>query len=172
MATFSYKAIDKNSNEVKGTLEADDEKAVLSHLKDMGYFPVDIIEKEKAEELKREKREINDIKKICGWSIFWITVAVIFVLIVVHEPIADSRRASKPATPAYTRGYSVPGYTGRLEGKSFRNGTLIYTPDRYAIWFKNSGGEYFCINGGAKTLTGYIPYMPGDVNAYFKAAEQ
>lgn len=71
-----------------------------------------------------------------------------------------------------TPSYRVPGYTGKLEGKSFRDGTLIYTSDRYAIWFKNSEGKYFCINGGAKTLTGDIPYMPGDVNAYFNAAEQ
>ena len=68
--------------------------------------------------------------------------------------------------------YSVPGYTEELQGKPFEGGVIIYTPDRYGIWFKDSEGKYFCINGGAKQITGNIPYMPGDVNAYFKAVEE
>lgn len=67
--------------------------------------------------------------------------------------------------------YSVPGYSGELEGKPFKRGTLIYTPDRYAIWFKDSSGHYFSINGGAKTLTG-IPFKGGNVFEYFDVARE
>ena len=67
--------------------------------------------------------------------------------------------------------YRVPGYSGELEGKLFKGGILIYTPNRYAIWFKDSNGKYFSINGGAKTLTG-IPFKGGNVIAYFEAAEE
>lgn len=44
MPTFSYKALDKNGTEVSGTLEADDEKAVLSRLKNMGCYATEIKE--------------------------------------------------------------------------------------------------------------------------------
>lgn len=42
MPTFSYKALDKNNKEINGTFEADNEEAVLSYLKKMECYPVEV----------------------------------------------------------------------------------------------------------------------------------
>ncbi|MFB6346135.1 MAG: type II secretion system inner membrane protein GspF [bacterium] len=45
MPTYQYTAMDEGGQEVTGTLEAPNEDAVISQLKDQGYRPVDIKEK-------------------------------------------------------------------------------------------------------------------------------
>jgi len=109
----------------------------------------------------------------CGTAII-ILIVIGFIVSFFDIDESDNTSKTKSSTPKTQKQvvYRVPGYTGKLEGKPFRYGSLIYTPDHWGIWFKDSSGKYFCINGGAKTLTGNIPYMPGNVNAYFKAAEQ
>ena len=92
-----------------------------------------------------------------GWGV--VILIIIAFGIIIYQVSKDKKE----------KNYTVPGYSGEVKSKSFQNGILVYTPDQYAIWFKNGEGKYFCINGGAKIVTDNIPFMPGDVNAYFKA---
>lgn len=67
------------------------------------------------------------------------------------------------------KSYRVPGYSGLVEGRPFKGGVVLWTQDKWGIWFKDAEGKYFCINGWAKMLTKDIPFLPGDVNPYFDA---
>lgn len=83
MPIFSYKALDKNSAEISGTLEVDDEKAVLSHLKGMGCHATEIknldfekkVKKHLMEEHKEKQKEIK--AKVTG-VVFSIIVVLLF----------------------------------------------------------------------------------------------
>lgn len=48
MPAFVYKAVDRLGRDLDGTLEADNEVAAISRLRDMGYFPLDVKEERAA----------------------------------------------------------------------------------------------------------------------------
>lgn len=45
MAIFNYKARDEKGSLISGTMDADSQRAVSSHLDSMGLFPVAVSEK-------------------------------------------------------------------------------------------------------------------------------
>ena len=50
MPKFSYVAMDSRGKETKGTLDVADQTEALNRLKDMGYFPMKVVEVEKSAE--------------------------------------------------------------------------------------------------------------------------
>jgi len=63
MATFSYKARDKNGEVIDGSLEAESEDVLIGKLKDQGLLVIDI-KKYKEEKVKSKGRSISFFNRI------------------------------------------------------------------------------------------------------------
>jgi type II secretion system protein F len=84
MATFSYKAKDQKGELIQGTMDADNQPAVVSRLQTMGYFPI-LISAETS-----GKRELFQISKLLGRRIRTSDIATL------NRQLADLLSAGVP----------------------------------------------------------------------------
>lgn len=64
MAEYSYKALDKGGKEVKGAIEASSEEVIIEKLRNMGYYPLEVI-------LHKKKASQVDILALPGLRVIF-----------------------------------------------------------------------------------------------------